>query len=134
MTGMDPSRAMQGEQVADGSKALLLGGSLLVATLIAFFFLHWSRSKKNLPPVVPTIPVVGGLMKFIKGPMIMLQEQYERLGSVFTVKVVTRNITFLIGPEVSSHFFKAQEADLSQREVLGAIRVGCRIILAGISN
>ncbi|EFJ17955.1 hypothetical protein SELMODRAFT_38612, partial [Selaginella moellendorffii] len=40
-----------------------------------------------------------------------------RLSSVFTVKIVTRMITFLIGPEVSSHFYKAQESELSQKEV-----------------
>lgn len=47
----------------------------------------------------------------------LLREEYPKLGSVFTLNLVNKNITFLIGPEVSSHFFKAVETDLSQQEV-----------------
>ncbi|CAI0556140.1 unnamed protein product [Linum tenue] len=74
--------------------------------------------KRRLPPKVKQgIPVVGGLLRFLKGPIVMLREEYPKLGSVFTLNLVNRNITFLIGPEVSAHFFKAPEADLSQQEV-----------------
>lgn len=41
----------------------------------------------------------------------MLVEEYKRLGSVFTVKVLTHNVLFLFSPEVSSHIFKAEEVD-----------------------
>lgn len=47
----------------------------------------------------------------------MLREEYPKLGGVFTLKIFHKNITFLIGPEVSAHFFKAPESDLSQQEV-----------------
>nr|UHB15514.1 cytochrome P450 [Paris polyphylla] len=53
----------------------------------------------------------------MKGPIIMIREEYQKLGSVFTVNVLNWPITFFIGPEVSAHFFKAPEADLSQQEV-----------------
>ena len=36
---------------------------------------------------------------------------------VFTVNLLHKKMTFLIGPEVSAHFFKAPESDLSQQEV-----------------
>uniref|UniRef100_A0A803NEU0 Uncharacterized protein n=1 Tax=Chenopodium quinoa TaxID=63459 RepID=A0A803NEU0_CHEQI len=62
-------------------------------------------------------PVIGGLLRFLKGPIIMLREEYPKLGSVFTLNLVNKNITFLIGPEESAHFFKAPETDLSQQEV-----------------
>lgn len=115
--------AMEEEAVvaAVGAKAgsvWLFAGTLLLAALVGYAILRVARSRKNLPPVVDTaVPFVGGLLKFIKGPVVLLREQYGRLGSVFTVKILTRNITFLVGPEVSAHFFKAQESDLSQREV-----------------
>ncbi|CAK7322849.1 unnamed protein product [Dovyalis caffra] len=68
----------------------------------------WERKEK---------PLVGGLMRFLKGPIVMLREEHQKLGSVFTMNLVNRKITFLIGPEVSTHFFNALEVDLSQQEV-----------------
>lgn len=94
---------------------LLIAATLLVAKLISAFIMP--RSGKRLPPVVNGWPVVGGLFRFLKGPILMLREEYPKLGSVFTVNLAHWKITFLIGPEVSAHFFKANEADLSQQEV-----------------
>ncbi|KAK6136648.1 hypothetical protein DH2020_029592 [Rehmannia glutinosa] len=76
-----------------------------------------AQIKKRLPPTVRAWPVLGGLIRFMKGPVVMLREEYPKLGSVFTLKLLNKNITFLIGPEVSAHFFKAPESDLSQQEV-----------------
>ncbi|KAH7548497.1 hypothetical protein ACOSP7_031703 [Xanthoceras sorbifolium] len=94
---------------------LLIVATLMVAKLISVLIMP--RSSKRLPPVVNGWPVIGGLVRFLKGPILMLREEYPKLGSVFTVPLVNRKITFLIGPEVSAHFFKAPETDLSQQEV-----------------
>ncbi|NP_001340327.1 cytochrome P450-like protein isoform X1 [Zea mays] len=97
---------------------LIAGAALLVATVAFFRFLLRSRSGgKRLPPTIPGAPVVGGLVKFMRGPIPMIREQYARLGSVFTVPIISRKITFLVGPEVSAHFFKGNEAEMSQQEV-----------------
>jgi sterol 14-demethylase len=100
---------------------LIAGLALVVATAIFLKLLLSFRSrgggKKRLPPTIPGAPVVGGLVKFMRGPIPMIREQYARLGSVFTVPIITRKITFLIGPEVSAHFFKGNEAEMSQQEV-----------------
>ncbi|XP_074269738.1 obtusifoliol 14-alpha demethylase-like [Silene latifolia] len=95
---------------------LLIVATLVVAKLISVLILP--KSSKRLPPVIKAgIPIIGGLLRFLKGPIIMLREEYPKLGSVFTLNLVNKNITFLIGPEVSAHFFKASESDLSQQEV-----------------
>ncbi|EEF50132.1 sterol 14-demethylase [Ricinus communis] len=94
---------------------LVIAATLLVAKLISAFVLP--RSRKRLPPVVKGLPLVGGLFRFLKGPIIMLRDEYPKLGSVFTVNLAQKKITFFIGPEVSAHFFKAPESDLSQQEV-----------------
>nr|AIU41378.1 CYP51 [Hevea brasiliensis] len=104
----------------DSDNKLLNMGVLIVATLIVAKLISafvMPRSRKRLPPVVSGWPVVGGLFRFLKGPIVMLREEYPKLGSVFTVNLAHWKITFLIGPEVSAHFFKAPEADLSQQEV-----------------
>lgn len=104
----------------DVDNKLLNTGLLIVATLVVaklISVLIMPRSKKRLPPVVRAWPLVGGLLRFIKGPIVMLREEYPKLGSVFTVNIFHKKITFLIGHEVSAHFFKAPESDLSQQEV-----------------
>ncbi|KAI3812382.1 hypothetical protein L1987_17089 [Smallanthus sonchifolius] len=95
--------------------ATLLIATLLAAKIISAFLIP--RFRKRLPPVVKSWPFVGGLLRFLKGPIIMLKQEYPKLGSVFTLNLLNKNITFLIGPEVSAHFFKASESDLSQQEV-----------------
>lgn len=95
-------------------------GFLVILTIVfakLISLLLGSRSSKNLPPVVSAWPIVGGLLRFMKGPVVLLKEEYPKLGSVFTIKLLTKNVTFFIGPEVSQHFFKAPESDLSQQEV-----------------
>ncbi|PKA64362.1 Obtusifoliol 14-alpha demethylase [Apostasia shenzhenica] len=98
----------------------LPAGILLLATVV-FLKLVWGlaalRSRRRLPPAVKAFPLVGGLIRFMKGPIMMVREEYAKLGSVFTLNLLNRRITFFIGPEVSSHFFKAPESDLSQQEV-----------------
>ncbi|KAK4270567.1 hypothetical protein QN277_023587 [Acacia crassicarpa] len=94
---------------------ILILATIVVAKLISAFIVP--KSRKRLPPVVKSWPLVGGLFRFLKGPIVMLREEYPRLGSVFTLSLFHKKITFLIGPEVSAHFFKASESDLSQQEV-----------------
>ena len=95
-------------------------GFLFLATLVLAKLVAAAlapKSRKPLPPIVAAVPVIGGLLRFMRGPILMIREEYAKLGSVFTVNVVNRKITFFIGPEVSGHFFKAPEAQLSQQEV-----------------
>ncbi|CAI5465414.1 unnamed protein product [Closterium sp. Yama58-4] len=95
-----------------------LAPTLLVAAILAVFIARWFRSGGGKqPPVVPTIPLIGGLLKFMKGPIPLIQDAYAKYGSVFTVNVLHMRMTFLIGPEATTHFYKASEDQLSQREV-----------------
>ncbi|KAI4354739.1 hypothetical protein L6164_003583 [Bauhinia variegata] len=94
---------------------LVIVATLLIAKLICSFLIP--KSTKRVPPVVKTWPFIGGMVRFLKGPIVMLREEYPKLGSVFTLKLFHKNVTFLIGPEVSAHFFKAPENELSQQEV-----------------
>ncbi|KAH7832997.1 hypothetical protein Vadar_002198 [Vaccinium darrowii] len=99
---------------------LLNIGLLVLLTLVVVKLISLilnPRSPTRLPPVIATWPVFGGLIRFLKGPVVMLREEYPKLGSVFTLNLFNKKITFFIGPEVSVHFFKASESDLSQQEV-----------------
>lgn len=112
--------SMEVEESAPAYKQITSVGLLLLATLVVAKFAYAliiPRSKKRLPPTVKSWPVLGGLVRFLRGPIVMLREEYPKTGSVFTLKLLNKNMTFLIGPEVSAHFFKAPESELSQQEV-----------------
>ena len=49
--------------------------------------------------------------------MNLMAEGYERHGEVFTVPVLHKKFTFLLGPHASGHFFKANDDEMSQKEV-----------------
>ena len=121
---------------------IVLGAAFAVAVASAFRFLQNTLLIGKKPPVFEDIPFVGGLMKFIKvrarrdggekertvktdlarsflqGPWGLMSEGYARFGEVFTVPVVHKRITFLIGPDVAPHFFKASDDEMSQTEVI----------------
>lgn len=46
-----------------------------------------------------------------------MEDGYARLGDCFTVPVAHKRVTFLIGPDVAPHFFKATDDEMSQTEV-----------------
>eukprot|EP00775_Hariotina_reticulata_P006190 gene6190-6426_t len=71
----------------------------------------------NKPPVFEGVPFIGGLQKFAGGPWKLMESGYCKFGDAFTVPVAHKRVTFLIGPDVAPHFFKATDDELSQTEV-----------------
>jgi sterol 14-demethylase len=71
----------------------------------------------SAPPVEEGIPFIGGLLKFSKGPLPLMEEMYKKHGEVFTIPLVHKNMTFVIGPHASPHFFNATDDKMSQTEV-----------------
>eukprot|EP00850_Spirogloea_muscicola_P020340 SM000213S06805 [mRNA] locus=s213:36513:40075:+ [translate_table: standard] len=51
--------------------------------------------------------------------MALIRRSYPALGPVFALDVLHLRLVFLLGPEVSAHFYKAPEDELSQKEVYG---------------
>jgi sterol 14-demethylase len=52
-------------------------------------------------------------MLFKKGLQSTIYDLYTKLGSVFTISFFGPKLTFLIGPEVSAHFFQGLDSDIS---------------------
>ena len=67
-----------------------------------------------------------------QGPMKLMHDGYMQYGEVFTVPVLHKNFTFLLGPHVSGHFFKANDDEMSQKEVRQAV-CNQSIVLAELS-
>jgi sterol 14-demethylase len=67
------------------------------------------------PPAVTGITSAIRLVHTLrtKGFRAMLQEQYTKFGSVFTISFFGMKTTFLVGPEVSAHFYQGLESEIS---------------------
>lgn len=113
--------------------AAALFGVALATLLVARVLLGVLFRDKSLPPFytsgVAGLPVLGGFITFLKarharstlaprrrcsrartaqGPLPMMADAFKRHGQVFTVSLFHRRVTFLLGPEVSAHFYKAR--------------------------
>ncbi|KAL6745660.1 sterol 14 desaturase [Haematococcus lacustris] len=85
----------------------------VLTRILANYLLNGSR-----PPVFEGVPFIGGLLKFaVDKPMKLMSDGYAKHGEAFTVPVAHKRITFLIGPDVAPHFFKATDDEMSQSEV-----------------
>uniref|UniRef100_A0A0E0L2K5 Obtusifoliol 14-alpha demethylase n=1 Tax=Oryza punctata TaxID=4537 RepID=A0A0E0L2K5_ORYPU len=69
------------------------------------------RSNRPLPPVVNSIALLEHLPRlFTKGVIALMHDLYTRFGNVFTA-------TFLVGPEVSAHFYQGMDSEISQGDL-----------------
>ena len=67
------------------------------------------------PKLMPLLDILR--LMHMQGPMKLMHDGYMRSGEVFTVPVLHKKFTFLLGPHVSGHFFKANDDEMSQKEV-----------------
>ncbi|CAD6256639.1 unnamed protein product [Miscanthus lutarioriparius] len=78
-----------------------------------------SRNTLPHPPAVSGSSVIPLLHTLVtKGFRAMLQEQYTKFGSVFTISFLGMKTTFLVGPEVSAHFYQGPESEISHGSFL----------------
>ena len=65
------------------------------------------------PPPPPSAPP----SHLPQGPLPLMTEMYAKHGEVFTIPLLHKRMTFLVGPHVSPHFFNATDDKMSQTEV-----------------
>jgi sterol 14-demethylase len=89
--------------------------------LFWWFLLRPRGGGKDSPPLITAstvirIPLFGVIAEFLKSPNDMMKRCYKDYGPVFTIPIFNQRITFLIGPEAQSLFFKSGDDVLSQDE------------------
>ncbi|TVU30232.1 hypothetical protein EJB05_21842, partial [Eragrostis curvula] len=73
-----------------------------------------ARRRTHQPSVAKGAPLVGVLPAILTNSLQdVICQQYSKLGSVFTLKSFGVQVTFLVGPEVSAHFFHGTESEIS---------------------
>jgi len=83
---------------------------------IAIYFDPKRRASGVLPPIYGKIPLWGSMVEFSKDSLGTVKRAHEKLGDCFTLHLAGFNMTFLIGPEAQTAFFKASDEELSQQE------------------
>lgn len=74
--------------------------------------------KRRGPPVAEGAPLLGVLPAILtRSLQDVIRDQYSKLGSVFTLSSLGAKVTFLVGPEVSAHFFHAPESEVTIADV-----------------
>lgn len=98
----------------------------IALALVAFFQVAVGDAKvhsakrlgKALPP--PTynvgLPIIGNIQAFASNPLDLVWEGYAKKGEIFTVRLLHKRLTFLIGPAACETFFKASDTELDQNE------------------
>jgi len=97
--------------------ALIIAGLVLVAVL----FVTLGRKRPAGTPPIATVglPVIGNYVAFATQPVQFMKDCFKKYGSVFTVQMLHKNMTFLIGPEAGAPFFRLNDDFMGQSEVYG---------------
>jgi sterol 14-demethylase len=97
--------------------------AIVIAAVIAVALLYVILPKKrpsNSPPIASIgVPLIGNYIEFATNPIDFIGKCYKKFGSVYTVPMLHKNLTFLLGPEASTPFFKLNDDFMNQSEVYG---------------
>lgn len=93
--------------------------ALAIGVVFALFFSAKKRPKNSPPLANLGIPFIGNYIEFAKNPVNFIEAGLKGYGKIFTVQMLHKNLTFLLGPEVSTPFFALGDDKMSQSEVYG---------------
>lgn len=100
------------EYLAVGIPLVLVVGYLLLTIR------NFLSRPKNAPPMASVgIPIIGNYLEFAKNPVAFIEKCYRKYGNIYTVPMLHKNLTFLLGPEVSAPFYQLPDDKMSQNEV-----------------
>lgn len=91
-----------------GEEGLLLQWPLLVGLLVMMECACYMLPHRplNSPPIVHLgLPLIGNYIEFARCPVAFMYQGLHKYGGAFTVPLLNKNLTFLIGPDVSGRFF-----------------------------
>lgn len=98
---------------------LLVIVAVVIVAAVLFSLLKKKRPEGTPPIASVGVPVVGNYIEFAKNPVSFIEKCYKKYGNVYTVPMLHKNLTFLLGPEASAPFFQLPDDKMSQSEVYG---------------
>lgn len=96
---------------------------LIGAAVVAFYVLYslfFKKRPKGTPPIASIgMPLIGNYVEFARNPVDFIEKCRQKFGSIYTVPMLHKNLTFLLEPEVSAPFYQLTDDQMSQSEVYG---------------
>lgn len=96
---------------------------LVIAATVAVLLaaLYFLRQRANYAPGLPPyvhglLPYVGCTVGFASNPLKFATEMYEKHGEVYTLNILGKRLTFLVGPEAHAPFLAGNDRDMDQNE------------------
>jgi len=89
---------------------------LIAVIAIAVFYVLSQREAGTPPKIGNYIPFFGSIVQFGQNPLQLIRNCYRKYGDIFTIKILGKDMTFMVGPEAQAVFFNAQDSELSARE------------------
>lgn len=91
---------------------------IIISLVFLIIFLFFNKRSTKSPPIAHIgLPFIGNYIEFAKGPVEFIEKGYQQYGHVFTVQMLHKNLTFLLGPEASAPFYRLGDDYMSQSEV-----------------
>jgi sterol 14alpha-demethylase len=91
----------------------------VIAKVVRARIKHDSVCTRPPPPVVKGSSIIALFHTFFtRGFRAMIEDQYAKIGSMFTISFLGLKVTFLIGPEVSGHFYQGLDSEISHGRIL----------------
>lgn len=98
--------------------SLLISAVVVSVVVYLIYSLLRKRRPKNAPKYIQMgLPVIGNYLGFLSSPVDFIAKALDQHGPIFTVSMVGKNITFLLGPETSAPFYALTDDYMSQPEV-----------------
>lgn len=92
----------------------------LVFAGLILYFLTKQKKHPDAPPVAHVgIPLIGNYIEFASNPVAFVAKCLKKFGEIYTVPMLHKRLTFLLGPEVSAPFYQLSDDYMSQSEVYG---------------
>jgi sterol 14-demethylase len=78
-----------------------------------------TKQGPSLPPVVSKVSLLAYVPTLVRsGLPAVIDHLHTKLGSVFTMSLFgLKKVTFLVGPEVTAHFFQGSESEIRQSNI-----------------
>ncbi|KAM0885242.1 hypothetical protein ACQ4PT_030476 [Festuca glaucescens] len=99
--------------------AILFLAMIVTKIIVMKFIVPTLKTVSPQPPMASGVYLLAALPTLLtKGLQPMLHDLHAKLGSVFTINLFgLKNVNFLIGPEVTDHFFQGSHAEICQPEM-----------------
>lgn len=91
---------------------------LIVALVVGYLTLFRTKRRADSPPLAHVgMPLLGNYLAFATNPVAFIQTCLDKYGSVYSVQMLHKRLTFLIGPEACAPFYQLPDDKMSQAEV-----------------